>query len=71
MAEKLYIRLGSNAKDAVHWLIFSDDEEGIMASGELPNADALAQLAEKAKQREVITFVPASDISLNKFKSTQ
>jgi general secretion pathway protein L len=68
MAEKLYIRLGSNAKDAVHWLIFSDDEEGIIASGELPNADALAQLAEKSKQREVITFVPASDISLKSLK---
>jgi general secretion pathway protein L len=68
MAEKLYIRLGSNAKDAVHWLIFSDDQEGIIASGELPNADALAQLAEKSKQREVITFVPASDISLKSLK---
>jgi len=68
MAEKLYIRLGSNANDAVHWLIFSDDEEGIIASGELPNADALAQLAEKSKQREVITFVPASDISLKSLK---
>jgi general secretion pathway protein L len=64
MAEKLYIRLGSNAEDAVHWLIFSDDQEGIIASGELPQANALEQLAEKAKHREVITFVPASDISL-------
>jgi general secretion pathway protein L len=64
MTEKLYIRLGTNAKDVVHWLIFSDDQEGIIASGELPNANALEQLAEKAKQREVITFVPTSDISL-------
>ncbi|MBA6355382.1 MULTISPECIES: type II secretion system protein GspL [unclassified Colwellia] len=64
MTEKLYIRLGTNAKDVVHWVIFSDDQEGIIASGELPNANALEQLAEKAKQREVITFVPASDISL-------
>ena len=68
MAEKLYIRLGSNAKDAVHWLIFSDDQEGIIASGELPNADSLVQLAEKSKQREVITFVSASDISLKSLK---
>jgi general secretion pathway protein L len=68
MAEKLYIRLGSNANNAVHWLIFSDDQEGIIASGELPHANALDQLAEKAKQREVITFVPASDISLKSLK---
>ena len=64
MAEKLYIRLGSIAKDAIHWLIFNDDQEGIIASGELPQASALEQLAEKAKNREVITFVPACDISL-------
>jgi general secretion pathway protein L len=64
MAEKLYIRLGSNAKDAIHWLIFNDDQEGIIASGDLPQAGALEQLAEKAKNREVITFVPACDISL-------
>ncbi|TWX55231.1 type II secretion system protein GspL [Colwellia hornerae] len=64
MAEKLYIRLGTNAKDAVHWLIFSDDQEGIIASGELPDANALEQLAEQAKQREVIALVPTSDISL-------
>jgi len=68
MTEKLYIRLGSNAKDAVHWLIFSDDKEGIIASGELPHASALDQLAEKSKQREVITFVPASDVSLKCLK---
>jgi general secretion pathway protein L len=68
MAEKLYIRLGSNANDAVHWLIFSDDQEGIIASGELPHANALDELAEKSKQREVITFVPASDISLKSLK---
>jgi general secretion pathway protein L len=68
MTEKLYIRLGSNAKDAVHWLIFSDDKEGIIASGELPHANALDQLAEKSKQREVITFVPASDVSLKSLK---
>jgi len=68
MAEKLYIRLGSNANDALHWLIFSDDEEGIIASGELPHANDLDQLAEKAKQREVIAFVPASDISLKSLK---
>jgi len=64
MAEKLYIRLGSNAKDAIHWLIFNDDQEGIIASGDLPQASALEQLAEKAKNREVITFIPACDVSL-------
>lgn len=64
MAEKLYIRLGSHAKDAVQWLVFSDDQEGIIASGELTQASELIQISEKAKSREVITFVAACDISL-------
>jgi general secretion pathway protein L len=64
MAEKLYIRLGSRATDTVQWLIFSDDQEGIIASGELAQVSELPQLSEKAKNREVITFVPTSDLSL-------
>ena len=64
MAEKLYIRLGSTAQDAVQWLIFSDDQEGIIASGELAQASELEQLTEKARNREIITFVPTSDLSL-------
>jgi general secretion pathway protein L len=68
MAEKLYIRLGSNAKVVIPWLIFSDDQEGIIASGELSQTSELEQLVEKAQHREVITFVPTSDLSLKSLK---
>ncbi|NQZ20819.1 MAG: type II secretion system protein GspL [Colwellia sp.] len=68
MAEKLYIRLGSNAQSTVQWLIFNDDEEGIIACGELTQASELIQLTEKAKHREVVTFVPSSDLVLKSLK---
>jgi len=68
MAEKLYIRLGSNAHSTVQWLIFNDVQEGIIASGELAQASELIQLTEKAKSREVVTFVPASDLVLKSLK---
>jgi general secretion pathway protein L len=64
MAEILYIRLGSQANDAVHWLVWSNDEQEIIASGELINANELHQLTEKAKHRQVVTFVACSELVL-------
>jgi general secretion pathway protein L len=68
MAEKLYIRLGSNAQSTVQWLIFNETEEGIIASGELAQASELIQLTDKAKHRETVTFVPTSDLVLKSLK---
>jgi len=64
MTETLYIRLGSKAHDVIHWLIWSEQNREIIASGELANAEALTQLTEKAQQRTVITFVSGSDVIL-------
>lgn len=64
MAEILYIRLGSQVNDVIHWLVWSNAEQEIIASGELTDAQQLKQLTEKAQQRKVITFVPASDVAL-------
>ncbi len=68
MAEKLYIRLGSDAQSTVQWLIFNDVQEGIIASGELAQASELIQLTEKAQHREIVTFVPTSDLVLKSLK---
>jgi general secretion pathway protein L len=68
MAEKLYIRLGSHAQSTVQWLIFNDVQEGIIACGELTQASELIQLTEKAQHREVVTFVPTSDLVLKSLK---
>jgi general secretion pathway protein L len=68
MAETLYIRLGSKANDAILWLILDSLNDEIIASGELKNAEALSQLTEKAKTRQVCVFVPGCDFHLNSLK---
>lgn len=66
MAEILYIRLGSQAKDEISWLIVNTAEQEIIASGELSNAEQLSELTEKAKQRVVKVFVPGCDVLLKR-----
>jgi general secretion pathway protein L len=66
--EKLAIRLGSQADDPIHWLVWSDTENEILASGELPNAAALSQLKERAPNAEVIALVPSCDVLLKTVK---
>tara|TARA_R110000787_G_scaffold267756_1_gene374130 strand:- start:827 stop:2059 length:1233 start_codon:yes stop_codon:yes gene_type:complete len=68
MGETLFIRLGSQAESKIHWLIKTNGQEEIIASGELPNAQALAQLTEKSVSREVVVFVPASDVAIKRLK---
>lgn len=68
MGETLFIRLGSQVESRIHWLIKINGQEDIIASGELPNASELTQLTEKATAREVVVFVPASDIAIKRIK---
>jgi general secretion pathway protein L len=62
--EKLAIRLGSTPHDPIHWLVWSDTEGEIIASGELPDVDGLRQLRERAPNAEVIGIVPGCDVVL-------
>ena len=64
MTETLYIRLGSNASDKIHWLIFSSQNKEIIASGELSNSEQLIELTEKSQQRKVTILVPGCDVAL-------
>ncbi len=64
MAESLLIRLGSQKSDVIHWLIASADKQEIIASGELPNAEQLSELSEKALTRKVTVLVPGCDVVL-------
>ena len=66
MAESLYIRIGSQAQDAIHWLIRSAIDEEIIASGKLSNASELVQLSEKSQQRDVTVLVPSCDLVLKR-----
>lgn len=62
--EQLIVRLGSREEDPVHWLVWSDSEDEIIASGVLPDAAQLSTLSERAGQRPVVALAPTSDILL-------
>ena len=62
MSESLVIRLGTNAQQPVHWLVWSTQEQEIIASGILASAHALGELQERAGGRPVVTLVPGSDL---------
>lgn len=62
--EQLLVRLGANHADPISWLVYSQTEDEIIASGELPDADALSTLTERAGQRAVIALAPSSEILL-------
>ena len=62
--EQLLIRLGATEADPISRLVWSTAEEEIIASGELPNANALSTLAERAGHRAVIALAPSSEILL-------
>ncbi len=62
--EQLVVRLGSSVTERVHWLVWSSQEEEIIASGELEDASLLDSLAERAGQRPITALVPGSDLFL-------
>lgn len=62
--EQLVVRLGSDAADPVHWIVWSEQQQEIIASGELASASDLHTLAERAGQRPVTALVPSCDVLL-------
>jgi general secretion pathway protein L len=62
--EQLVVRLGSSTTDPIHWIVWSNQQNEIIASGELPNAQELASLAERVGQRPITVLVPSSDTLL-------
>ena len=63
MTEKLLIRIDQSAKQAIHWLIYSTDEQ-IIASGEYESIAELSQLSEKAQSRETVVLLSAAMVQL-------
>ncbi|MEI6898026.1 MAG: type II secretion system protein GspL [Psychromonas sp.] len=64
MSERLIIRLASEASQKQHWLIWSESEKEIIASGELENAQYLKTLTDKAQSRQVICLLPGVDVAI-------
>ncbi|WP_394132891.1 type II secretion system protein GspL [Shewanella maritima] len=64
MSERLFIRLGSTQEQPCSWLVWSEQEQEIIASGELPDANSLPTLTERAGNRPVDVLVPATSMML-------
>ena len=62
--EQLVVRLGSNPDESIHWIVWSSQQNEIIASGELPDATQLATLADRAGGRPICALVPTSDVLL-------
>jgi len=64
VSERLIIRLGSRADDGINWLVWSDGEQEIIASGTLENAQELSTLSQRASSCAVCVLVPGADVGL-------
>lgn len=64
MNEFLTIRLSSRHEQPVQWLVWSPQQNEVIASGQLADMTQLNELAEYAAQRPVIALVPASELLL-------
>lgn len=64
MSEQLVVRLGSQTEDPVQWLVWSQQEQEIIASGELPDASHLHTLKERAGARGITALIPGTDVTL-------
>jgi general secretion pathway protein L len=51
-------------EDQVHWLVWSEQEQEIIASGILDTADELSTLKERTGQNSCILIVPGSEVTL-------
>lgn len=62
--EQLVVRLGSTSDDVIHWIVWSTQLDEVIASGELPTAEHLATLSDRAGGRPITALVPTSDVLL-------
>ncbi|WP_285163851.1 type II secretion system protein GspL [Shewanella goraebulensis] len=68
MSERLFIRLGKTSESPCSWLVWSEQEQEIIASGELSDAASLNSLTERAGNRPVDVLVPASSMTLTQIE---
>ncbi|MGO1295687.1 MAG: type II secretion system protein GspL [Vibrio sp.] len=64
MNEFLTVRLSSQLDAPIEWLVWSTEQQDIIASGELSSRQALSDLAPYAEQRTTIVLLSASDLVL-------
>src|SRR5690554_289434 len=65
MSEVLLIRLPKQAQAQVSWLVANASGDEVIASGVLTNITHLAELTEKASQRDVYVAVAGDAVSMH------
>ncbi|WP_395338682.1 type II secretion system protein GspL [Ningiella sp. W23] len=60
--QQLIFRFPSDSQSSLHWLVYSESAQEIIASGELVNLSELASLKEHANSAEVIALAPCTDV---------
>jgi len=58
--QRLIIRLSSHPNEPIDWLVFSEQEQEIIASGMLNGSDDLPSLTERASSAQIIALAPSS-----------
>ncbi|MGD8111285.1 type II secretion system protein GspL [Vibrio sp. TRT 17S01] len=64
MSEFLIVRLSRNSSHSVQWLVWSEAQQDVIASGELNNQDDLAELTTYAAGRQAVLLISAADVLL-------
>lgn len=64
MSEFLTVRLSSQKEATIPWLVWSTDQQAVIASGEIAGLDQLEDLAPYAAQRPTLLLLSASDVVL-------
>lgn len=64
MSEFLTVRLSSQKETTIPWLVWSTDQQAVIASGEIAGLDQLEELAPYAAQRPTLLLLSASDVVL-------
>ncbi|NVD05330.1 type II secretion system protein GspL [Vibrio sp. JPW-9-11-11] len=64
MNEFLIVRLSNNLDQAVQWLVWSEVQKEVIASGELANQHELADLASYAEQRRTLVLLASDSLVL-------
>ena len=62
--EKLVIRLGSQPDSQINWLVWSAQEQEIIASGVLQSTEQLSTLKQRTGKDEAVLIVPGSEVLL-------
>lgn len=66
LSEKLILRMSSQTTSAIPWLVYSDTNNEVIASGELAHQGELSDLAQYAQGRQVTVLANSADVRLHR-----